>query len=403
MPRGSSPPPAAWCCGREGLLRFAVVKYPVRLALREIARTRLRFTLLTGAVGLLVFLILFQSTLLSTLLSFFSGALESQSAPVVVYSADARRNPEGSVLPETAVAAVADVRGVARAGPFGVDTVTARAGGEELDVVLLGYELGGLGAPTMLVAGRLPHTDGEGIASDIDADRGLAIGDTVRVVGPDGTYPIRVVGLAERARFSVQPGLFVSYPTFEAAARVKNPDALAVLPSMVLAEPRRRVSTEELARRITEQVEGVEALTRDRAVQELPGVSAVQSSFDVIQGLAFVVITLVVGIFFVILTVQKAAALTLLRAIGASSATLVGALLAQVVLVMLAAIAVGAVVLAVAAVLSSQDFPIAFDVGMVATRGMALVTLALLASVAAIRRVLRIEPIAATVPAGVDR
>jgi len=29
----------------------------------------------------------------------------------------------------------------AAAGPFGVDTMTARAGGEELDIALLGYEL----------------------------------------------------------------------------------------------------------------------------------------------------------------------------------------------------------------------------------------------------------------------
>lgn len=375
----------------------------MRLAFREILRTKLRFSLLAGAVGLLVFLILFQSTLLTSLLSFFSGALESQSAAVVVYSDEARKNPEGSVLPLSAVDQVAAVPGVARAGPFGVDTMTARAGGDELDVALLGYELDGPGAPTTLVQGRLPTRDGEGVASDIDADRGFAVGDTVRIVGPDGTYPIRIVGLAENARFSVQPGVFVSYPTFEEASRVKNPDALAVLPSMVLADPESGVSAATVADRITAQVPGVEALTRSDAVSSLPGVSAVKSSFNIIQGLAFIVVTLVVGIFFVILTVQKAGALTLLRAIGASSAELVRSLLVQVLLVMVAAIAVGAVLLYAASLGSSADFPISFDVGIVVSRGVALVALALLASLAAIRRVLRIDPIAATVPAGVDR
>lgn len=375
----------------------------MRLAFREILRTKLRFSLLAGAVGLLVFLILFQSTLLTSLLSFFSGALESQSAAVVVYSDEARKNPEGSVLPLSAVDQVAAVPGVARAGPFGVDTMTARAGGDELDVALLGYELDGPGAPTTLVQGRLPTRDGEGVASDIDADRGFAVGDTVRIVGPSGTYPIRIVGLAENARFSVQPGVFVSYPTFEEASRVKNPDALAVLPSMVLADPESGVSAATVADRITAQVPGVEALTRSDAVSSLPGVSAVKSSFNIIQGLAFIVVTLVVGIFFVILTVQKAGALTLLRAIGASSAELVRSLLVQVLLVMVAAIAVGAVLLYAASLGSSADFPISFDVGIVVSRGVALVALALLASLAAIRRVLRIDPIAATVPAGVDR
>ena len=55
-----------------------------------------------------------------------------------------------------------------------------------------------------------------------------------------------------------------------------------------------------------------------------------QTSFSIVLGLAFVVVTLVVGIFFVILTVQKSASLTLLRAIGARTGDLVQALLVQV-------------------------------------------------------------------------
>ncbi len=375
----------------------------MRLALREIRRTRLRFSLLAGAVGLLVFLILFQSTLLSTLLSFFSGALGSQSGTVVVYSEDARKNPEGSILPLATVDAVAGVPGVGAAGPFGVDTMTARAGGEELDVALLGYRLDGPGRPTTLVSGRLPRDGGEGVASDIDADRGFAVGDTVRIVGPDGTLPIRIVGLARDIRFSVQPGVFVSYETFEDASRVKNPDALAILPSMVVATPDRGVAPSTVADRITRSVAGVDALSRADALAQLPGVAAVNSSFSIIQGLAFVVVTLVVGIFFVILTVQKAAALTLLRAIGASSGRLVRSLLAQVLLVMVGGIVIGAGLLLLASLGSSPDFPIGFDVGIVVTRGVVLVVLAAIASLAAIRRVLRIDPIAATVPAGVER
>lgn len=375
----------------------------VRLALREIVRAPLRFSLLAGAVGLLVFLILFQSTLLNALLSFFSGALETQSGQVVVYSDDARKNPEGSIVPYDTVDAVAAVRGIARAGPFGVDVMTVRAGGDELDVALLGYELGAPGEPTRLVAGRLPRTDGEGVASDIDAGRGFAVGDRIAVVGPDGRYPIRIVGLSAKARFSVDPGVFVSFPTFVQASKVKNPDALAVLPSMVVADPDPGVSPEDAARRINNRVDGVDALSRADALDRLPAVAAVTNSFTIIQGLAFLVVTLVVGIFFVILTVQKAAALTLLRAIGASTGELVRSLLVQVVLVMLAAIAVGSALLLLATLGSSADFPISFESGVVATRGAVLLGLAVLASLAAIRRVLRIDPIAATVPAGVDR
>jgi putative ABC transport system permease protein len=375
----------------------------VRLALREIRRARLRFGLLVGAVGLLVFLILFQQTLLSTLLSFFSGALENQSATVIVYSDEARQNLEGSVVTPEQVAATAQVRGVARAEPLGEGTFTVRTADDTLDAALFGYVLGGPGEPTRLVEGRLPRTDGEGVASDIDADRGLDVGDTVEVVGPDESTPIRIVGLASESRFSVDPVIFVSYGTYEDAVRAKNPDAAAVTPSIVAVQPAEGVDPEVLATRITRQVDGVEALERGEAVDSLPGVAGVKSSFTIVLTLAFVVVTLVVGIFFVILTVQKANALTLLRAIGADRWYLTRALLVQVLFVVLGGVAFGAVLLWLATLGSSDTFPISFDATTVVSRGLAVTVLALLASLAAIRRVLRLDPVEATRPLGALR
>lgn len=64
----------------------------MQLAFTELRRAKLRFGLLTGAVGLLVFLLLFLNTLSGTLLRFFVGALENNSAQVLVFDATARRN-----------------------------------------------------------------------------------------------------------------------------------------------------------------------------------------------------------------------------------------------------------------------------------------------------------------------
>ena len=56
------------------------------LALKEMRRAKVRFGLLIVAIGLLVFLILFQQSLQNSLLRGFTGALRAQSAPVLVYS-----------------------------------------------------------------------------------------------------------------------------------------------------------------------------------------------------------------------------------------------------------------------------------------------------------------------------
>src|SRR4051812_27219854 len=103
------------------------------LALREMRRAPWRFVLLTGAVGLLVFLILFVQALTGALVGQFVGALKHQSADVLVYSAQARKNLEGSVVPPATVATVGAVPGVSASGPFGEGTFSVRAGNKLQD------------------------------------------------------------------------------------------------------------------------------------------------------------------------------------------------------------------------------------------------------------------------------
>lgn len=366
------------------------------LALAEIRRARLRFGLLAGAVGLLVFLVLFVQAITGNLITQFIGALDNQSAQVLVYGADARQNLEGSRVTDDQVAAVSAVDGVARAEPLGEGTFSVTAGGETRDAVLFGYVLGGPGAPTTLSDGRLPQADGEAVAGAGDEDAGFGIGDRVTVL-PDGS-PITVVGLARDARYSVSTVLFVSYPTYVAARRTANPDALGVGPSAVAVTVADGEEPAAAAERIDAQVAGVQALTRDQAVEQSPGVSAVSQSFSVVTLLFYIAIPLIVGLFFVIITVQKSSALTLLRAIGADGGTLVRALLMQLALVLGAGVLIALALLALTgALLDAAGFSvgIALGAGTLATTVVLVVVLSALASLAAVRRVLRIDPLRA--------
>lgn len=373
------------------------------LATREIARAKVRFGLLAGAVGLLVFLILFQQSLFGGLVTGFIGAVDNQDSPVLVYGAQARRNVEGSFLRPDQVDAVGGVEGVAAAVPVGESTYTVEAGGELVDGVLFGYPLdasgpaAGLGAPTSLTEGRLPERPGEAVASAADAADGFDIGDRVRIVA-EGGPEIEVVGLGEDLRWSVAPTLFVDYSTFEAAQRAANPEAEVVLPSLAAVRPADGVDLDELTDRIDAEVPGVEALTNDEAVDSSPGVQSVNQSFQIILALAFAVVTLVVAFFFLILTVQKAKPLTLLRAIGAPSAYLVRNLVLQIVAVMAVGIVVGvALVLAVRPLSTGGAIEVELEPGTVVPTLVILTVLALVGGIAAIRRVLRIDPIRATV------
>ena len=374
------------------------------LATREIARSKVRFGLLSGAVGLLVFLILFQQALLGGLVTSFIGAVDNQDSPVLVFNEQARRNVEGSFLLPDQVEAIGAVDGVAATAAIGEATYTVEAGGELVDGVLFGYPLDGdgLGEPTSLTEGRLPERPGEAVASAADAADGFDVGDVVTIAA-DGGPEIEVVGLGEDLRWSVAPTLFVDYSTFEDAQRAANPEADVVFPSLVAVRPADGVDPGELTARIDAAVDGVESLTNTEAVESSPGVSAVNQSFQIILALAFGVVTLVVAFFFLILTVQKAKPLTLLRAVGAPSAYLVRNLVVQILVVMVGGIVLGiGFVLAVGSATSGGAIEVELVPGTVIPTVAGLTVLALIGGLAAVRRVLRIDPIRATTNTGTE-
>jgi putative ABC transport system permease protein len=124
-------------------------------------------------------------------------------------------------------------------------------------------------------------------------------------------------------------------------------------------------------------------------------VAAVRSSFSVVLALAYAVVGLVTGFFFLILTVQKTAALTLLRALGAPARLLVRSLLIQVVAVVGGGVLIATALLALAGRLGGSGVSVEVSVPVVAATGAAVLVLGGLSALAAVRRILRLDPMAA--------
>lgn len=364
------------------------------LALRELRRAPWRFGLLAAAVGLLVYLVLFMQAILGSLTGAITGAVEHVDADVLVYATTARGQLDASVLDPSIVDEVAGRDGVAAAAPWSVQSYSARAAAEDLvDVAVFGHDPDGPGAPTTLVEGERPSGPDQAIASAADAADGFAIGDHV-TIEPTGRE-IEVVGRAEDLNYSVQPTLFVDLATFEALAAERTADAPFVPINAVAVEAADGVAPTELVADLAGVLDGVEVLTRDQAVAGIPGIDSIEQSFGLILGLAFAVIGLVTGIFFLILTVQKRQPLTLLRAIGAAPRDVVVPLLLQVLLLTAVGVLVGAGLLVLSAGVVPGELGIELQPGLVAATGAGIVVLGLLAALAAVRRVLRIDPAAA--------
>lgn len=386
------------------------------MARREVARSKARFALFTAAVGLLVFLILFFEVILGSLVTSFVGAIEGQSAPVLVYGRDARRNIAGSVVTPEQLDVVSSIDGVERAAPLGEAAFTLLADGVEVDASVFGFQLDGPGTPIRLVEGRLPSAPGEAVASKEDEDSGFGIGSLVTTASPneaidadgaaDGssspTSALRIVGLTERSRYSVAPTLWISFDDYVSLRKAVNPDAASVLASVIAVEPVEGVTPESVVEAINEGVDGVVAMTRADAASQAPAVAQVVRSVSMILALSFMIVTLVIGFFFLILTVQKRQSLTLLRAIGAPLWYLVGGLVGQVVFVAIGGLVIGWGLMIVSINASSGKVPLTVDYRLAALTSVAVVVFALIGSSVTMWRTLRLDPASAIAPHGVS-
>lgn len=369
------------------------------LALREMRRALVRFGLLVLAIALLVFLILTQQALQDGLITSFVGGIRNQSAPVLVYSVDGQRTLQGSLVTPELEGAVRSTDGVAAAARINQGTFTVRVGDDdESDAAVVGTDDPTLGVPDQLSSGRRPEAPGEAVGSAVD----FAVGDAVTVVPSAGGEPttLRVVGLAEDVQISVTPTLFTDRDAYEAAVRSTNPEAGEVLPNAIAARPVEGVTPDALAARIDDASPQADALTRSEAADEAPGVAQVRQSFQIIFLLYGLVVPLVTGLFFLIVTLQKARSLVLLRAMGATAGVLVRALLVQVVLVVAAGLAIGVALYTPVSQARVGGLALRFDSAAVVVWSVLLLVLGLASALVSVRRVLRIDPIEATLGPG---
>ncbi|HYN56810.1 MAG TPA: ABC transporter permease [Motilibacterales bacterium] len=359
----------------------------MNLALTEMRRAKLRFGLLTAAVALLVFLIVFLSSLSGALLRAFTGAIESLPADGLVYSESARANIQASRLEPSVSSQVAAVEGVSAVGPLAVLSANATVAGEPDELQLIGVTPGSPSEPEGLRSGRFPQSATE-VALDASQAE-VALGDTIRVNGSQ--TELMVTGTLVGTQFGTDTA-WMTTDGYEALLSELNPGLAAVPINAVAFTVDDGADAVAVAAQVQQAVEGSQALDRDAAIAAIPGVESVSQTFGLLVGITFVIGVVVVGFFFLILTVQKLRTFTLLRASGASTRLLAGSVTGQIMAVILMASAV-AVVLAWGALQGlSTGLPVAIDP--VSTGG--VVAAVLLASLGAgllsVRRIATLDP-----------
>lgn len=356
---------------------------------REIWRSKLKFLLLAAAVGLLFFLLVFVNTLSTTLLDSFIGALENNSADVLVYDSESQATIPASRLTPEDVDAVSGAQGVDTAAPISVISTDATFDGDRLDVSLWGIDPGGPGAPADLLDGELPQA-GQAVVDTSARDAGLDVGSSFEV----GGLTVEVVGVAENATYSVLPTAYVSSDTWAELFSGLFPGAPAVPINMIGVATNSGASPAEVAAAIS-GLDGLDGLLPSQAAASTPGVSSIQQSFGIITGITFVIVVIVVGFFFQILTVQKLNVFTLLRAVGAQTRNVVSYVFGQIGFLVIVGVLIGVAMLSITVLTTRDFFAIALDPLLIVGFGSAILVASLLSGLTSVRRIRREDPASA--------
>ena len=359
----------------------------VPLARRQLLARRGRT--IAGVMGIAVALLLVLA-----LKAIFAGMEDRLTAFIDATGADVLVAQEGvttmhmtqSALPEKTVAAVVGVTGVASADGIAYRSAFVETGADGKSGVVA---LVGGGPVPNVVAGRRPGP-GEVVLDRALADKlGVQTGDGVRILGT----PLRVSGEVRGTAAITGSYAFVARRTME--RMLGAPGVVSYV--LVYAEP--GIGADELATRISREISGVTASTRERfAASERRVVGDMTT--DIVRGMILVGLVIGVAVAGLVAYSQTLTQLHdygVLRALGLSARRALALVVTQVAALVVAGflVALGLVAL-LATILPalSPTLVLAIRTGDVAQAALVAGAVALAAALVPVVHVVRIEPAA---------
>ncbi len=357
----------------------------MNLALTELRRRPSRFTVAAIVLTFLSVLLLLLGGLLDGLFLGSTGAIRAQDADVIVYSQSARDSFLRSRVTADMRAVVTSADGVIEVGGLGFTLLGAAVPDETdlADVAVAGYELAPSGVPD-------PPPVGHAWADDTLQDDGVSIGDTL-LVGP-AAIPIVVDGWVEDTNYLQQGALWVTLEMWRDVQNANRPDAFVADGVAQVLVVR---GNGDLAATIDAATGSTSTLTRDEAVNALPGVKEQGSTFNAIIYSTLGVVLAVVGLFFSLLTLERTGLYGVLKAIGASTRRLFAGVVLQAVVVAVIAFVIGGLLAWLADHALLGEVPLQLTTGRYVFTFIAVVVAAVLGSAISLRRVTRIDPASA--------
>jgi putative ABC transport system permease protein len=366
----------------------------MRLALRELVRRPGRFVTATAILTLIAILLMFLGGLLDGLTRNASSAVQAQEVDALVFSESSEASfIRSRIEPEMRARIESELE--VEVGGLGVVLLGARVPGngprDLANVALWGYELNPTGVPD-------PPGVGMAWADEALQADGVEVGHEL-LIGPART-PVTVAGWVSDTSYIGQAGLWADAETWRGVLNANRPDAAlseGVFQALAVRGASDQPAAAELPATIEQLLdEQVIALTVEEAIDQIPGVTEQETTFNQILGVTVVIALVVIALFFALITVERAGLYGVLKAVGARSRTIFAGLIVQAVVVtFVAAVIAGVAVIGLDLAIGPGSIPLSISGRRIVSSIVSLLVAAIAGCAFSLRRVLRVDPASA--------
>ncbi|AOW74773.1 ABC transporter permease [Pediococcus acidilactici] len=345
------------------------------LALKEIKREKLRYSLIIGMIVLISYLIFILTSLALGLAHQNTDAINSWKINSVVLNQDANVNLSQSLITDQQVK---DQKLTKNDALIGQISVVAKEGKhEKISSSFVGIQNDQFIAKQLkLTSGHKIKHDHEVVVDDKFEQSGYKIGDKLKLNDADQTF--KIVGFTHNAKLNIAP---VIYGTLDDWRDLKR------------AMPQTKASAIVSKTNDLKVKKPLKTYTKKAFIQKLPGYSAQNMTFALMIGFLMAISLIVIAIFLYILTIQKLPNYAVLRAQGIPSRVIARSTIAQSLVLVVSGIIIGTLLTIATAAVLPPAVPMAFDVPMLSAVGVGLVITALLGALVPIRSVIKLDPV----------
>lgn len=351
------------------------------LAINELFKEKLRFSLIMTVIVLVGYLTFFLTALAYGLATSYTQGMDKWNAGGIVLQKDANNNIARSLLVESDYAPILSDE----TALLGVGSATIEQD-EADDVSLFGIEMNSFLAPN-ITEGRSVEKPNEVVVSDQLKKAGITLDQVIEFKGSESSKT--VVGFTDKATFQTAPIVYMQLDSWRTVA-----SDVAGMTAMRDSSTVSAVITKEATHPAALTDKADWQTIRDFSFQ-LPGYNAQVLTFGLMIGFLIAIASFVLAIFMYILTLQKKSIFGVLKAEGVPSGYIARSVMLQIFILSIVGLSVGLLLTLLSGVLLGGKVP--FLVNPLFFGGIVAIFLCCggIGGLASVRAVTKIDPVEA--------